>query len=102
MAERRAPGAAEIRSILAEQSGDAVVIGIGLDVSAARDELPAAGAASLPATSLLFEGSASLDRGLLLSRILAGAERWYLAWRGTDPPGKSKPPVCAPRTCASV
>ena len=79
-------GPRKLGGILAEQSGDAVVIGIGLNVSTARDELPAA-ATSLPATSLLLEGSASLDRGLLLSRILAEAERWYLAWRGTAPPG---------------
>ncbi len=79
-------GPRKLGGILAEQSGDAVVIGIGLNVSTARDELPAA-ATSLPATSLLLEGSASLDRGLLLRRILAEAERWYLAWRGTVPPG---------------
>jgi BirA family transcriptional regulator, biotin operon repressor / biotin---[acetyl-CoA-carboxylase] ligase len=78
-------GPRKLGGILTEQSGDAVVIGIGLNVSAARDELPAA--TSLAATSLLLEGSASLDRGLLLSRILAEAERWYLAWRGTAPPG---------------
>ena len=80
-------GPRKLAGILAEQSGDAVVIGIGLNVSTARDELPAAGATSLPVTSLLLAGSASLDRGLLLSRILAEAERWYLAWRGADPPG---------------
>jgi len=86
-------GQRKLAGILAEQSGDAVVIGIGLNVSTARDELPAtdatgaAGATALPATSLLLEGSASLDRGLLLGRILIEAERWYLAWRGTDLPG---------------
>ncbi len=95
-------GPRKLAGILAEQSGDAVVIGIGLNVSTARDELPAAGATSLPATSLLLEGSASLDRGLLLSRILAEAERWYLAWHGAAPPGIRRPPVCAPRTCASA
>ncbi len=80
-------GSRKLAGILAEQSGDAVVIGIGVNVSASRADLPLVGPASLPATSLLLEGSASLDRGLLLGRILAEAERWYLAWRGTHPPG---------------
>ena len=80
-------GPGKLAGVLAEQSGDAVVVGIGINVSTARDELPATGAASWPATSLLLEGSASLDRERLLGRILGEAERWYLAWRGTDPPG---------------
>jgi BirA family biotin operon repressor/biotin-[acetyl-CoA-carboxylase] ligase len=80
-------GPGKLAGVLAEQSGDAVVIGIGINVSTDRDELPATGAASWPATSLLLEGSASLDRERLLGRILGEAERWYLAWRGTDPPG---------------
>ena len=80
-------GARKLGGILAEQSGDAVVIGIGLNVSTGRDELPPVGATSLPATSLLLEGSASLDRELLVRGILAEAERWYRAWRGTHPPG---------------
>ena len=37
-------GPRKLAGVLAEQSGDAVVIGIGLNVSTARDELPAAGA----------------------------------------------------------
>jgi BirA family transcriptional regulator, biotin operon repressor / biotin---[acetyl-CoA-carboxylase] ligase len=80
-------GPGKLAGILAEQSGDAVVVGIGVNVSTARDELPLTGAPSLPATSLLLAGSASLDRERLLDRILAETERWYLAWRGTDPPG---------------
>ena len=80
-------GPRKLAGILAEQSGDAVVIGVGLNVSTARDELPAAGATALPATSLRLAGAANLDRELLLGRILGEAERWYLAWRGTDLPG---------------
>ena len=42
----------KLAGILAEQSGDAVVVGIGVNVSTARHELPAPAASSLPATSL--------------------------------------------------
>ena len=110
-------GPRKLAGILAEQSGDAVIVGIGVNVSAARAELPVTGAASLPgtslpgtslpgtslpgtalptasppdaalpATSLLLEGSASLDRERLLRDILAEIERWYRAWRGTEIPG---------------
>ena len=110
-------GPRKLAGILAEQSGDAVIVGIGVNVSAARAELPVTGAAALPAaappgssslrpprrrappcrpprrraplsaTSLLLEGSASLDREWLLREILAEIERWYRAWRGTEIPG---------------
>ena len=85
-------GPRKLAGILAEQSGDAVIVGIGVNVSAARAELPVTGAAalpgtSLPGTSLLLEGSASLDRERLLREILAEIERWYRAWRGNEIPG---------------
>ena len=105
-------GPRKLAGILAEQSGDAVIVGIGVNVSATRAELPVTGAAalpaaaspgpslpaaalpaaappavSLPATSLLLEGSASLDREWLLREILAEIDRWYRAWRGTEVPG---------------
>ncbi len=80
-------GPRKLAGILAEQSGDAVIVGIGVNVSAARAELPVTGAAVLPATSLMLEGSASLDRERLLREILAEIERWYRAWRGTEIPG---------------
>ena len=88
-------GPRKLAGILAEQSGDAVIVGIGVNVSAARAELPVTGAPPLSAgrllaagaTSLLLEGSASLDRERLLREILAEIERWYRAWRGTEIPG---------------
>jgi BirA family biotin operon repressor/biotin-[acetyl-CoA-carboxylase] ligase len=73
-------GFGKLAGILAEQCGDAVVVGIGVNVSATRPELPVTG--PLPATSLLLEGSASLDRDVLLAGILGEFERWYLRWRG--------------------
>ena len=80
----------KLAGILAEQSDDAVVVGIGVNVSTARHELPAPAASSLPATSLQLEGSPSLDRELLLGRMLDEIERWYLAWRGTDLAGDAE------------
>ncbi len=80
----------KLAGILAEQSGDAVVVGIGVNVSTARHELPAPAGSSRPATSLRLEGSPSLDRDLLLGRMLAELERWYLAWRDTQLPGDAE------------
>ena len=70
----------KLGGILAEAAGDAVVVGIGVNVSTEPDELPPPGPSALPATSLRLEGSASLDRARLLAGILAGLERRYRAW----------------------
>jgi BirA family biotin operon repressor/biotin-[acetyl-CoA-carboxylase] ligase len=69
--------------ILAEAAGDAIVAGIGVNVSTEPSELPERGPGALPATSLLIAGAPAetLDRGPLLLAILAAFERWYLAWR---------------------
>jgi BirA family biotin operon repressor/biotin-[acetyl-CoA-carboxylase] ligase len=77
-------GEAKLGGILAEAVGDAVIVGVGLNVSAAPSELPET---ALPATSLRALGAASLAREPLLAGILAEFERWYLAWReaGGDP-----------------
>ena len=66
---------AKLAGILAEQAGDAIVVGTGINVSAGRDELPA------EATSLALEG-AGTDRDRLLAGVLRELERWYLAWAG--------------------
>jgi BirA family transcriptional regulator, biotin operon repressor / biotin---[acetyl-CoA-carboxylase] ligase len=83
----KGPKGAKLAGILAEAAGDAVVIGIGLNVSTAPAELPPPGPGALPATSLRALGSRTLDREPLLTEILAGFERWYQAWRqaGGDP-----------------
>jgi len=97
--------AAKLGGILAEASGGAVVVGIGLNVSTEPDELPPPGpspastpstpsptspadpAGPLAATSLCAEGWASPDRNLLLAALLGELEHWYLAWchAGGDP-----------------
>jgi BirA family transcriptional regulator, biotin operon repressor / biotin---[acetyl-CoA-carboxylase] ligase len=80
----------KLAGILAEASGDAVVIGIGVNVSTEPGELPPRGPSgngALAATSLLAAGWASPDRDVLLTALLGELEHWYLAWRraGGDP-----------------
>ena len=74
-------GERKLAGILAEAHGDAVVVGVGLNVTLSRAELPVPAA-----TSLLLEDAASTDRTALLAAILAGLARRYRAWR-TDPAG---------------
>ncbi|MEU9744357.1 biotin--[acetyl-CoA-carboxylase] ligase [Streptomyces niveus] len=75
--ERKAGG------ILAERVGDdAVVVGIGLNVSLTESELPVPGAGSLA-----LADAVSVDRDPLLRAVLRGLEGWYGTWRdaGGDP-----------------
>jgi BirA family biotin operon repressor/biotin-[acetyl-CoA-carboxylase] ligase len=57
----------------------AVVLGIGLNVTQAADELPGA-RANLPATSLALVGAASTDRDPLLRGMLRTLADWYGRW----------------------
>ena len=79
-------GGRKLAGILAEASGDTVVIGIGLNVSTTPDELPGPDRVALPATSVYAEGLRTgrpvvLDRAQLLSGILLAFERRCTAWR---------------------
>ena len=95
-------GPAKLGGILAEAVGDAIVVGIGLNVSTEPGELPPpraqgsprAPGGALPATSLRVlaaagqaaqgqaaQGAGSGDRERLLTEILAAFEHWYQAWR---------------------
>ena len=65
----------KLAGILAERSGDAVVVGIGLNVLGRPDGLPVP-----TATSLEFHGARDTDRAQLLAEVLGEFERWYLAW----------------------
>jgi BirA family transcriptional regulator, biotin operon repressor / biotin---[acetyl-CoA-carboxylase] ligase len=65
----------KLAGILAEQSGDAVVVGIGLNVLGRSDDLPVA-----TATSLEDANVSSVDRTELLATILREIEHWYLRW----------------------
>ena len=82
-------GEAKLAGILAERSGSAVVVGIGVNVTQDRAELPPG------ATALLLElapageappGAAGL-RTRLLTAVLGALSSRYLAWRDQFSPG---------------
>jgi BirA family biotin operon repressor/biotin-[acetyl-CoA-carboxylase] ligase len=68
---------AKLAGILAEQAGEGIVVGIGINVSSGRDELPVA-----TATSLALEGADGAAAGPLLIAILGELGRRYLALAG--------------------
>jgi BirA family transcriptional regulator, biotin operon repressor / biotin---[acetyl-CoA-carboxylase] ligase len=83
LASARPPGGGgKLAGILAEQAGDAIVVGVGLNVTASQDELP-----SPQATSLWLQGAPGLDRETILVATLRELEQWYLRWCETAPPG---------------
>lgn len=67
--------------ILAEVAGDAVVLGIGLNVTTRAEELPAAAPGAPAATSLVLAGAPGTHREPLLAALLRDLERWYQQWR---------------------
>ena len=71
-------GGGKLAGILAEQSGDAIVVGIGINVLGRDHDLPIA-----TATSLERGGAGQTDRTDLLAEILRQLEHWYLRWRET-------------------
>ncbi len=71
-------GGGKLAGILAEQSGDAIAVGIGINVLGRDHDLPTA-----TATSLERGGAGPTDRTELLAEILRQLERWYLLWRET-------------------
>lgn len=70
-----APNGGKLAGILAERVDDAVVVGVGLNVSTRRDELPVPAA-----TSLALEGAASTDRLPILAEVLRALDRRCSAW----------------------
>jgi BirA family transcriptional regulator, biotin operon repressor / biotin---[acetyl-CoA-carboxylase] ligase len=68
---------AKLAGILAEQADGAIVVGIGMNVSSGRDELPVA-----TATSLALEGAEGVPAGRLLIAMLGELGRRYQAWAG--------------------
>jgi len=65
----------KIAGILAEAQGDAIVAGVGLNVTLTRAELPVP-----TATSLLLENAACLDRERLLAAVLTELAGRHTAW----------------------
>jgi len=89
-------GLGKLAGILAELAGDAVVIGIGLNVAStpalgvpapAGAGVTAGGGATLPPASLASIGAAGVDRAALLTAILRQLEHWYLRWTADTGPG---------------
>lgn len=77
------PDRRKAAGLLAEVADDAVVLGIGLNVSTRPDELPP----GVAATSLALEQSACVDRDTLLRAVLRELAGDYTVWRsaGGDP-----------------
>ncbi|MEP6853793.1 MAG: biotin--[acetyl-CoA-carboxylase] ligase [bacterium] len=74
-------GTGKVAGLLAEVAGDAVVVGVGLNVSTGRAELPRAAA-----TSLFLEQASCTDRAALLAAILRCLAEDYRGWLdGADP-----------------
>jgi BirA family biotin operon repressor/biotin-[acetyl-CoA-carboxylase] ligase len=73
-------GEGKLAGILAEQSGGAVVVGVGLNVLGRTDALPVP-----TATSLELHGAGETDRAGLLAEILRQFEHWYRRWVDVGP-----------------
>jgi BirA family transcriptional regulator, biotin operon repressor / biotin---[acetyl-CoA-carboxylase] ligase len=74
----------KVAGILAEVAGDAVVIGIGLNVTTRAEEFAGLPPASLDPTSLALAGARTTDRETVLKAQLRAFSRAYAAWR-SDP-----------------
>jgi BirA family biotin operon repressor/biotin-[acetyl-CoA-carboxylase] ligase len=71
-------GGRKVAGILAEARDDRVVVGIGINVNVAEAQLPSG--VDTPATSLLVESGAPVDRARLLVTLLERLESRYEAW----------------------
>jgi BirA family biotin operon repressor/biotin-[acetyl-CoA-carboxylase] ligase len=78
-------GGLKVGGLLVELAGGAAVVGIGLNVSTRREELPAP-----TATSLLLCGGVT-DREPLLKEVLRALARRYRAWLPSGDPGSVLP-----------
>jgi len=86
-------GDAKLGGILAERTGTAVVIGIGINVWQGQADLPPGAAATSLALAAAAGGACLAEAGgpglreRLLTDLLDGLSRWYLAWRDQASPG---------------
>jgi BirA family biotin operon repressor/biotin-[acetyl-CoA-carboxylase] ligase len=93
-------GTSKLAGILAESWAGAVVVGVGINVSQHRAELPVPGATSLLVETMAGRPAAAPrgsvpvppragapDHGALLAAVLDGLARRYTAWRDQDSPG---------------
>jgi BirA family biotin operon repressor/biotin-[acetyl-CoA-carboxylase] ligase len=70
----------KVCGILAQAEGSAVIVGAGLNVSLAEEELPVP-----EATSLLLAGAATLDREEIAAAFLAHVAAVYTGWNEHGP-----------------
>lgn len=70
-------GGRKLGGVLAESTGDAVVVGFGVNVSNSRDELPRD-----DATSLVLETGGAVDRAPVLLAMLRAMGPAYTSWGG--------------------
>lgn len=91
-------GGAKVAGILAEVAGDAVVLGTGVNLTQAREELPVP-----TATSLRLAGARTTDTDAVLAAYLDALAARYAAWRGAggDPEASGLGPAYR-RACATV
>jgi biotin-(acetyl-CoA carboxylase) ligase len=86
---------AKVAGILAEQAAGAIVVGLGINVSAQRDELPVPTATSLALAAISTgsmgsstDGPAAVPgRHELLVSVLGWLEHWYRRWATPAAPG---------------
>lgn len=71
-------GSRKVAGILAEAREGRVVLGVGINVNIAANDLPTE--VDRPATSLLVETNRQVDRAELLAELLDRLERSYDAW----------------------
>jgi BirA family biotin operon repressor/biotin-[acetyl-CoA-carboxylase] ligase len=85
----------KLAGLLVERVGDSVVVGLGLNVTTRRDELPTA-----TATSLVLEGGTS-DREPLVKECLRALERRYFRFLDAAGDGRSVLPAYR-EVCATI
>ena len=93
---------AKLAGILAEQAGDAIVVGIGINVGARASELPPPRPGALPPTSLALLGAPRSTATALLAAVLRELEHWYQRWTAPGPGDADAPAACARSTCAAA
>ncbi len=94
-------GEKKVAGILVERierpAGAAAVVGIGLNVTTARDELPVPNA-----TSLLLEGAGTTDRSVILREVLRSFEALYGQWVADEGDAKRGLLDSYVRRCATI
>lgn len=72
-------GDGKVGGIIAQASGEGVVIGVGINVGMSQEELPV-----VTATSLALHNFSTLDRNLILSTFLTTFEELFERWRNGE------------------